>query len=185
MNLKSLCSCTRWQAQCGRCVNCMKYMDLTLNLFWYMSPTFLQTVTCELMSSWDWDGLYNRNYRTFLTVRWALAWRLEKLCVQTQQLLSQTIQGDRLIQGLADSSEEDAHGQRSPWPHRMFCYKANLLRFKTHSNTCTHFNLQCCSSSLFQSAVVLIVSPWWSQLPLLPEERCASLNEENKPDTIG
>lgn len=49
---------------------------------------------------------------------------------------------------------------------------------------CSLFNLHCCSSSLVQSAVVLIASSLWSQLPLLPKERCAFLNEENKRDTI-
>lgn len=62
--------------------------------------------------------------------------------------------------------------------------KAHLLWFTTDSTTCALFNLHCCSSSLLQSAVVLIASSWWSQLPLLPEERCASLDEENKRDTI-
>lgn len=62
--------------------------------------------------------------------------------------------------------------------------KTHLLWFTTDSATCALFNLHCCSSSLLQSAVVLIASSWWSQLPLLPEERCASLDEENKRDTI-
>lgn len=47
--------------------------------------------------------------------------------------------------------------------------RANLLRFTCCSNTCVPFNLHCCFRSLFQSAVVLIASPYPSQLPSLPE----------------
>lgn len=122
------------------CANRMKYMDFTLYVFWYLSPTFLHTATCELMSSWD--GLYNRNYRTFLTLRWALAWLLEKLCVQIQQLLSQTIQGDRFIQGLADSSEENAHGRCSPGPLHMFAIK--LIYYDSRPTT-IHALISICS----------------------------------------
>lgn len=61
---------------------------------------------------------------------------------------------------------------------------ANLLLFTPCSSTCAPFNLHCCSRSLFQSAVVLIASPWWSQLTLLPEKCCVSLNEENRQDAI-
>lgn len=62
--------------------------------------------------------------------------------------------------------------------------EANLLLFTPCSTTCAPFNLHCCSRSLFQSAVVLIASPWRSQLPLLPEKCCVSLNEENRQDAI-
>lgn len=61
---------------------------------------------------------------------------------------------------------------------------ANLLLFTPFSATCAPFNLPCCSRSLFQSAVVLIVSSWQRQLSLLPEKCCMFLNEENRQDEI-
>lgn len=122
MNLKWLCSCTRWQVQCVRCVNRCLWSLYTLYVFWYMSPTFLHTApvswclhetemdfTTEIIAHfWLYGGHWRDDWRSY---------------VQTQQLLSQTIQGDRFIQGLADSSEEDAHGRHSPWPLRMFSIK--------------------------------------------------------------
>ncbi len=84
-------------------------------------------------------------------------------------------------------SAADAYGSRTPWGWLVCAslfQEANLLLFTPCSTTCAPFNLHCCSRSLFQSAVVLIASPWWSQLPLLPEKCCVSLNEENRQDAI-
>lgn len=84
-------------------------------------------------------------------------------------------------------SAADAYGSYSLWGW-LVCVSlfqgANLLLFTPCSTTCAPFNLHCCSRSLFQSAVVLIASPWRSQLPLLPEKCCMSLNEENRQDAI-
>lgn len=81
----------------------------------------------------------------------------------------------------------DAYGSRSPWGWLVCAslfQEANLLLFTPCTTTCAPFNLHCCSRSLFQSAVVLIASPWRSQLPLLPEKCGVSLNEENRQDAI-
>lgn len=84
-------------------------------------------------------------------------------------------------------SAADAYGSRYPrgWLVCASLFQgANLLLFTPCSTTCTPFNLHCCSRSLFQSAVVLIASSWQSQLPLLPEKCCVSLNEENRQHPI-
>lgn len=83
---------------------------------------------------------------------------------------------------------EDAHGSLWWWlVYASLFHRANPLLFTPCTTTYAPFNLHCCSRSMFQSAVVLIASPWWSQLPLLnatPEKCCASLNEENRQDAI-
>jgi len=84
-------------------------------------------------------------------------------------------------------SPADAYGLGYP-RGRLVCaslfQSANLLLFTPSPTTWAPFNLHCCSRSLFQSAVVLIASPWLSQLPLLPEKCGVSLNEENRQDAI-
>lgn len=84
-------------------------------------------------------------------------------------------------------SAADAYGSHYPrgWLVCASLFQgANLLLFTPCSTTCTPFNLHRCSRSLFQSAVVLIASSWRSQLPLLPEKCCVSLNEENRQHPI-
>lgn len=101
----------------------------------------------------------------------------------------EAIKADRFSEGFPDTHTVHC---RCIWlapPKRIACVcvaslfqEANLLLFTPCSTTRAPFNLHCCSRSLFQSAVVLIASPCRSQLPLLPEKCCRSLNEENRQD---
>lgn len=83
--------------------------------FWCMSPTCAQQPVFCFLQETDADD-YDRICLTWLSFRWvvtaprataqvssAFISSVERLRTQAQQLLPPTVQGDRLVQGLADS----------------------------------------------------------------------------------
>lgn len=129
----------RWQAPCGRCVNRMKYMDFTWYVFWYMSPTFLHTATCELHETetdfpteiiaifWLYGGHWSDGSRSYVCKHSSCSHKPSKVTDPFKA---------------ADSSEEDAHSRRSP---RTLCVFAIKLIYYDSRPTPIHALISICS----------------------------------------